>query len=240
MKHSDKRTAIGGSEDAIPEVVSGHTPDGRPTRLAHLAIAPLAFAGFPHADGRVLGFALIPPPGTTLDGIERLHDAFERVASYRPDEERRVLELGGPPLNGPLHLAPAPDEGLRKRSLSPDPYLEASSVWASATPIVLDRHLKRSDDAKIRELVARACENAGVPRPDPDRIQVGKHSAVEGMPPARRLAGEPPWTRWKAPESLQTRPLVHAIIDFGRAVPGPVLLGAGRFTGLGLCRGFRS
>ena len=42
-----------GMANEIPEAVSGHTPDGSPTRASHLAIAPLAFAGYPHADGRV-------------------------------------------------------------------------------------------------------------------------------------------------------------------------------------------
>ena len=226
-----------GREGTIPEVVSGHTPNGTSTRLPHLAIAPLAFAGFPHADGHVLGFALIPPRGTTLDRIEGLRAAFEKVAHYDRSEERRVLTLQGPPLHEPLRLAPVPRDGAQKRSLSSKPYLEPSRVWASATPVVLDRHLKRKDDAEIRELVASACENAGLPTPHPDWIRVGKHSAVEGMPPARPSAGEPPWLRWKAPKSLASRQLVHAVIDFREDVPGPVLLGAGRFTGLGLCRG---
>ena len=226
-----------GRENAIPEVVSGHAPNGVPTRLPHLAIAPLAFAGFPHSDGRVLGFALIPPRGTALDRIEGFRAAFENVAHYSRNKERRVLTLQGPPLNEPLHLAPASGDRVQKRSLSSEPYLKPSRIWASATPIVLERHLKRKDDAEMRELVATACENAGLPRPDPDRVRIGKHSALEGMPPARPLAGEPPWLRWKAPKSLASRQLVHAVIDFGEEVRGPVLLGAGRFTGLGLCRG---
>ena len=228
-----------GRENAIPEVVSGHAPNGVPTRLPHLAIAPLAFAGFPHSDGRVLGFALIPPPGTGLDRIGGFRAAFENVAHYSRNKERRILTLQGPPLNEPLRLAPASGDRAQKRSLSSEPYLKPSRIWASTTPIVLERHLKRKDDAEMRELVATACENAGLPRPDPDRVRIGKHSAVEGMPPARPLAGEPPWLRWKAPKSLASRQLVHAVIDFGEEVRGPVLLGAGRFTGLGLCRGMR-
>ncbi len=226
-----------GLADAIPEVVSGHAPGGAPTRLPHLAIAPMAFAGFPHADGHLLGFALIPPRGTALCQIKGFRAAFENVAPYRRDEERRILTLQGPPLNKPLRLAPAPDDMERKRSLSSEPYLRPSRVWASTTPIVLERHLKRKDDAEIRELVASACENAELPRPDLNRIRAGKHSAIEGVPPSRSLAGEPPWTRWKTPKSLMSRQLVHAVIDFGEEVRGPVLLGAGRFTGLGLCRG---
>lgn len=222
--------------NAIPEIVSGHAPDGAPTRLPHLTAVPMAFAGSSHADGHVLGFALIPPPGESLLRIDGFRTAFEEVAPYRANRQRRVLKLQGPPLRGALELAPAPNYKDRKQSLLPGPYLKDSSRWASVTPIVLERHLKRKDDAEIRDLVAFACENAGLPRPNPERIRVSKHSAVTGIPPARPLAGEPSWMRWKLPKSLESRPLIHAVIEFEEKVKGPVLLGAGRFTGLGLCR----
>ena len=226
-----RRAGLG---DAIPEIVSGHTPDRRPTRRPHLAVVPLAFAGYPHADGRVFGYAWVPPAGSDLDlqKVPGFIEAFETIAPYDRGRERRVLELEGAPLGTPLRLTPAGVGAVR--SLSPEPYLGSARVWASVTPIVLDRHLKRNGDGEIREMVASACENAGLPRPD--RVRIDKHPAVEGAPPARPSAGAPPWTRWKVPESLATRSLVHAVIDFGRETAGPVLLGAGRFTGLGLCR----
>ncbi len=231
-----RRAGLGGE---IPEIVSGHAFDRTPTQLPHLSIAPMAFVDSPHADGRVFGFAVIPPSGKMLLQIEGFRTAFETVAPYRANEQRRVLTLRGSPLRKPLHLAPTAIDGNNRRSLHAKPYLEESAQWASVTPIVLDRHLRRKDGAEVRELVARACEHTGLPRPDLDRIRVGKHPAVQGVPPARPLAGEPPWTRWKLPKSLESRQLVHAIIEFNQSVGGPVLLGAGRFTGLGLCRGVK-
>ena len=223
-----------GMENEIPEVVSGHTPAGNPSRLPHLGIAPMAFVGYPHADGGVFGYALIPPAETSLRDIPELRAAFEQVAHYDHGAERRVLRLNGVPRRPPLQLSPA---GVAiKRSLSPEPYLLRARVWASVTPIVLDRHLKRFDESEMRELIARSCVNVGLPRPDPGRIQVGKHSGIEGAPPAWSVSGEPAWTRWRVPEPLASRQRLHAVIDFGRAVTGPVMLGAGRFTGLGLCR----
>ena len=225
-----------GLGNAIDEVVSGHTPEGFPTRHPHLAIVPMAFVGFPHADGNVLGFSIIPPTGTMLRKIKGFRDAFEKVAHYRQNEDQRVLTLQGPPLIEPLHLAPVAGGGEQKFSLSPQPYIGPSRIWASTTPVVLERHLKRRDETEVRELVASACENAGLPRPPLKQIQVDKHSMVDGVPPSQPLTGEPPWLRWRTPKSLASRQLVHAIIDFGIEVHGPVLLGAGRFTGLGLCR----
>ena len=223
-----------GMADEIPEVVSGHTPDGKPARAPHLAIVPLAFAGFPHADGRLFGFALIPAPQMPLREVPGLHAAFEEIAPYDCGIERRVLKLKCLPQQQPLQLAPA---GVAtKRSLDPGPYLQPARTWASVTPIVLDRHLKRYDEAKIRQIIATSCANVGLPRPDPDRIHVGKHSAVEGSPPAWPRPGAPPWTAWRVPGPLVTRSLTHAVIDFEQEVAGPVMLGAGRFTGLGMCR----
>ena len=226
-----------GMENEIPEVVSGHTPDGSPARRPHLAIVPMAFVGHPHADGRVFGYALIPPGETSLRDIPGLRAAFEQVASYDHDTGRRVLTLNGVPRRPPLQLSPA--GATTRRSLWPGPYLDQARVWASVTPIVLDRHLKRYDEDRIREQVADSCANAGLPRPDPARIQVGKHSAVEGVPSAWQASGAPAWTRWRIPKALESRLRLHAVIDFGREISGPVMLGAGRYAGLGLCRRLR-
>ncbi len=228
-----QRAGLGG---AIPEVVSGHSADGTPTPKPHVSIVPLAFAGSRHADGRVFGFAVLPPAGIVLEDIPGFRRAFEAIAPYHPGSERRMLKLAGPPLLEPLLLAPAGVTAIR--SLSPQPYLRPARIWASVTPIVLDRHLKRKNEAEVRAIVADACERSGLPRPTLECVHVGKHSAVEGAPAARPPVGAPPWTRWKVPEPFATRTLVHATIDFGCKVPGPVLLGAGRFTGLGLCRGW--
>ena len=197
-----------------------------------MGIAPMAVVGHPHADGRVVGFALIPPAATSLRDIPGLRGAWEHVAQYNPGSARRVLTLHDARLL--LHLSPA--GAAIKISLSPQPYLQSARVWASVTPIVLDRHLKRYDEAVIRNLVARSCVNAGLPRPDPARIQVGNHSGVEGAPSAWSATENPPWTRWRVPEPLASRRRVHAVIDFGREIAGPVMLGAGRYSGLGLCR----
>ena len=44
-----------------PEWFSGHRHDGKPTVSPHMALAPLPFVGAPHADGRIMGMALILP-----------------------------------------------------------------------------------------------------------------------------------------------------------------------------------
>jgi len=176
----------------------------------------------------------VPERQTALRDVPGFRAAFERIAPYDPGAERRVLKL--PCIPGqPMLLSPA-GGGAPKRSLMPGPYLDPARVWASVTPVVLDRHLKRYDEGRIRELIADSCANAGLPWPALERIQVGKHSATSGAPPAWPRLGAPPWTHWHVPEVLRSRLLTHVAIDFGCEVAGPVMLGAGRYTGLGLCR----
>ncbi len=108
--------------------------------------------------------------------------------------------------------------------------------WTTATPIALDRHAKgdlAARQAAAAEMVSLACERIGLP--SPEEVRVHKHPAVTGTPSAWPPGGAPRWTGWARPKALAGRPLVHATIIFAGPVRGPVLLGAGRFLGLGLC-----
>jgi CRISPR-associated protein Csb2 len=59
---------------------------------------------------------------------------------------------------------------------------------------------------------------------------------MQGAVSAYPSSGAPEWMRWRLPASLANRPLIHAEIYFSEPVEGPLLLGAGRFLGMGLCR----
>lgn len=224
-----------GRGEAIPEIVSGHAPDGRPTRHPHVAVVPLAFVGREHATGGVRGFAFVPPAGEDLGAIPGFREAFEAVAPFVPDDERRSLALQYSREGPPIRLSPA-EQGTPRSlsSLRPYRYRQTSRRWATVTPIVLDRHLKKFSPEEKQAILATSCANAGLPRPR--RVLVGRHSAVIGAPSVVTARDAPPWTKWRVPESLRTRALVHAVFEFDESVEGPVLLGAGRFTGLGLCR----
>jgi len=223
-----------GSEEAIPTVVSGHVADGSPSVEPHLAIAPLSFLGSQFADGRVFGFALIPPRESKLLQDEIFRAALRGVAAWNKQEERRELRLTAHGFD--VVLTPTGQRELR--SLDPAPYVVVAKTWATSTPVVLDRHLKAKGnaerDAEVRELLHQACLNIGLPKPA--RIAASKHSAVTGAPSAYPSGRAPRWTGWRLPKSLATRQLTHALLQFHEAVRGPIILGAGRFGGLGLCR----
>jgi CRISPR-associated protein Csb2 len=223
-----------GQEAAVPSLVSGHAADGAPTAEPHLAIAPLAFLGSDYADGHVLGFALIPPgTGDLLDDSDFQH-AVRSVALWNEKEGRRELKLEC----GGFEMTFTPSGEGARYSLRPEPYTAVASTWATSTPIVLDRHLKAKGnaerEAEIADLLRQACANIGLP--EPRRIAAGKHAAVRGAPPAYPSGRAPRWKRWRLPPSLASRQLTHAVLQFAEPVRGPVILGAGRFAGLGLCR----
>lgn len=230
-----------GIADRVPVVVSGHTPDGAPTLERHLAIVPLSFAGFPYADGHLLGFALVPPHDSHLFEDADFLQAMRKVAPLEEQEQRRSLQWRG----GEKEMMRLRHFGLRlsptfeplRESLNSSVYTREAQTFATVTPIVLDRHLKGKGSERDEEIVAQiktACRNIGLP--EPQRVIPDKHSAIEGAVSAYPSGNSPEWTRWQVPKSLASRALTHAVISFAEPIGGPVILGAGRFVGLGLCR----
>lgn len=232
-----------GLEREIPEVISGHAADGAPTRTPHLAIIPLPFAGFPYADGHVMGFALVPPRESNILNDDAFRRVLRVLAPVDEDRGRRCLTLRpkeGSSRERAFSIVLSPTVEPARRSMDPVLYTEPARTYATITPIALDRHLKEEDGKKRQQEIAAqigaACRNIGLP--EPAEIVADKHSAFEGVPSAYPSGKTPSWMRWRLPSSVATRQLTHAMIGFAVPVVGPLILGAGRFVGLGLCRPF--
>jgi CRISPR-associated protein Csb2 len=214
----------------IPEWISGHQADGGPALASHLAIAPLASVGWTHADGTLYAFSLIPPAGR---GRFEHDDAFRKAMfamTCLGDKGQREIHLALGKA-GVLKLAITLEAD--KASLDPRRYVRSAKRWATATPLILPRHLNGSTPEEATQLIAQACVHSGLPRPV--RAIAHKHAAISGAPSARPSGGAPRWTGWRAPEKLTSRMMTHAVLEFAEPVQGPVLIGAGRFYGLGLC-----
>ena len=208
----------------VPEWLSGHAADGRPSRAPHLASLPLAHVGGPYADGHLLGVALAVPR----------HVSFADLASCLgpaigpgPDgSARRIRVYAGRLFEWEMEIEQreSPPAALRAET-----WARPSARWATVTPIVFDRHPRgRDQDRQVEEMVARACERIGLPQPYEVAIsQVAPHT---GVPHSRDF----PLLRRKAASGSQRH--THAVITFTEPVRGPVLLGAGRHRGYGLCK----
>lgn len=229
--------------EAAPAWISGHEADGTPARDPHIAVLPMANLGWAHSDGRLMGLAIVPPAAEAAAWKKPGPEAFARRQAIR----RALTSLGEEDDEGHMILTLAPKRGRAwswrltpaasgLKSLDPQRYLRFAKTWASATPVLLDRHLKssgppeRNHDAE--ELVRKACECTGLP--EPEVVVLTKHAAIRGAPSARPATGNPHWMRWARRPSFGNRAFVHARLRFPEPVAGPILIGAGRFHGLGL------
>jgi len=222
----------------VPEWLSGHLPGGAPTTRPHLAIVPLADAGFQHSEGRLMGFALILPLEQDAALQQARRDWLDGLAAEDPFERftQALARLSHLHFGKEGVWAVARTMAPAKSSLQPDRYTRACRHWASVTPVVLDRYPKAKGaawDDEVAEIVAQACANIGLPKPVSVRAQ--KHSSLRGAPGAMPSGNAPAWTGWTLPGALAQRVLSHVELEFTEPVHGPVLLGAGRFVGLGLC-----
>lgn len=209
--------------EPIPEWVSGHAADGRATTLPHVALLPLPFVGHEHADGRLMGVALALPRAVDPAEVARVLEPWLRNADGLP----KVLELfDGAALSCRAELEARESPPL---SLRVQPWTRASKRWASVTPVVLDRYCNGKDKwEQAAEVVKDACERIGLPRPVD--VLLHQDSMVRGAPRASQF-------RCLARKSDGARlHHLHALLLFGEEVEGPVLIGAGRFRGYGLCR----
>jgi CRISPR-associated protein Csb2 len=217
--------------DLDPEVaalISGRGTNQQPLETPHLALVPLAFVGHPHADGRLLGMALAFPENISR---EVRHGALIALGRLR----QRGLELGR---LGRWELLPVvsqrPPLNLRPETWTAHP--DGATHWATVTPIAFDQHAKAKEkaayQAELSETIRLACQRiAGreARLPEPREVIITPVSAHLGAPPAHAFP------RLQRKDGSQRRH-AHAILVFPEPVRGPILLGAGRYRGYGLCR----
>jgi CRISPR-associated protein Csb2 len=215
---------------AIPEWLSGHTSEGERSRRenGHLAFLALPNVGHQHADGALKGVALGLPQGVTKDEQTLLLDALFPWDEQTHEVQPLELTLGR---LGVWRLEQETSPFPRMVTLRRSVWLGPAERWATVTPIVLDRYPKNGE-SEAEEIVAAACERIGLPRPREVVLMPG--SLFFGVPPARRF---PPLPK-KFGKTLDQH--THALLIFDQPVRGPVLLGAGRYRGYGLCRPYLS
>lgn len=161
--------------------------------------------GFPHSRGRIHGLALWLPPAAA-ETVRRARAAATAVS--------RLVGAG-------IDVGVAPWDGeVRPVASTPGRWVRASERWVTAFPALFERH----GPLTLAE-VARWCVHAGLP--EPVAFRADRHPLVQGAvdltPVEVHRPGRP------------RRPYAHVEVVFAEQVGGPVVIGAGRQRGFGLC-----
>lgn len=216
----------------LPATLSGHAENG-PTEQPHVAFVPLPFVGHEHADGALMGCALVLPrelPGPDRELLLRLVAKWEQErGSHRGD-----LTLAGGTLP-PFHIRRV--DVSTKAALAPMRWSRSSARFITATPIALDKNpgnLRSNQDGTARKAtleaqqsISDACQHVVGVRPVSVEV-----SLAPLLPGAQHVRDFLPWP---GRPGRTPRVRIHADIQFAEPVRGPLLLGAGRYFGLGLC-----
>lgn len=229
----DSLFEVHGARD-LPASISGHRSDGSATDLPHVAFVSLPFVGHDHADGSIQGCAIVIPRALQAADREmllRLVAAWEKTRAVDNDG---TVELAGGSL-APVRFRRT--ELASKAALRSARWCRPAQRFVTVTPIALDRnpgklrsHLRETAErayVEAQRYLADACLRIGLPRPL--SIEVSLVPLMAGVQPLGAFS------RWPARTDRTARVQVHADIRFDAPVRGPVILGAGRFFGLGLC-----
>lgn len=219
-------------DQGLRATLSGHA-ESSPTEEPHVAFVPLPFVGSEHGDGAIMGCALILPRCLSTADRETMQRLVGRWEKERSDEQGNLTLAGG--TLPPLRVRRV--EVSAKKSLSPERWCRASKRFITATPIALDKNpgnLRSVQDGTARRAaleaqrgISDACLRIVGVRPV--SVEVSLAPLLSGAQHVRHFLP------WPGRPGRTPRVRVHADIRFEDAVYGPLLLGAGRYFGLGLC-----
>lgn len=199
-------------EGVIPSLLHGHENHDVP----HCAFVSLPYVGSAYSDGHLLGVGVLFPEQASDDECRKVLRVLGRLEYLDTPAGRIGLE---PVVRLRPHLVPW---GLKWERWSGPP--RGTKTWVSVTPVLFDRFPKRNKGG-ILGAVEKMAENAGLPQPV--RVKTVRFSPVSGVPPASQF-------RVKRTKNDPPRLVTHLIVTFSKPVVGPVLMGAGRYFGLGM------
>lgn len=219
--------------DSTSPYLSGHNADGSPTHHPHIKVIAPAYVRGKYANGIGMGIVVIlPDSGTDDDRINVYRAIAKWEEASTKDGERPTVSLftsNGKTVEFQRVLRAEP------KTMRPETWNTPSTSWITATPIVLDRNPKffgHRNTAKHEAAYARAvdsivksCVDQGLPEPVAVEVSRQPYLAQSG---ATKAFG-------RLEMGGRARFMIHARIQFPQPVAGPLVLGAGRFFGMGLC-----
>jgi CRISPR-associated protein Csb2 len=218
------QAALPGDATAIDQALIGRRPDasnpGPPNRRARLI--PLPSIGSEHADRGVRRILLEVPGGTAVRAV----DLAWAVAGLQREEALPNIVLA---------RAEA-DTMLRH-------YVGPSQRWRSVTAVVLPEtaQRRRLEPSRLREEAKGADERLSEESRAATAVQVAlRHAGVRGGPTFVHVQREPFESKGRRAEAFAAgtrfakERLWHVELTLNESFEGPLVLGDGRFLGLGL------
>ncbi len=244
-----RHAVIAHAEEPVPPLISGHTGhSASPVQSEHLATLPLPFAVHPHADGVVRGFAFSLPAGVPREVDRALLGA---LATWESDSRAKAPGLD--PRQVLIHT-PGGQRSIAERIIDDEDaawtlrhrrWARPSRRFGTVTPIALDgacdpfnhprgglrRKAVKTATKLIRGAVAREIQPPVGVELDPADIGIELvfDAPVRGAAVLRRVP------RFQRSGHRHPRRLVHVVLTLPFPVRGPLILGSGRYFGLGLC-----
>lgn len=203
-------------------VGQGATDADKPARIR---IVPIPSVGHPHADMMIRRLAVYVPQSCPLFAAD-IYWAFSQVA-WVDDDGVITCELRS-----------ADDDRMAER------YEQSARHWLSVTPLALSNaRRRRIDPARQTDEAKGGAERAREEASAAHAVrQALMHAGVDAVPTGICVQREPFDTHGERAESFAAgtrflkESLWHVSISFAEPVDGPLVLGDGRYLGLGLMR----
>ncbi len=205
-------------------------------KLLRIRIIPLPSIGYVHADRGIRRVLVEVPPDCPIraDDVAWGFAGLEVTAPVLDEETGEIL-------SSPVELVKADDDAM----LAHYGVVEKPAVrlWRSVTPLALpdDAKRRRIDPVNTREEAKDGKERADEQqRACHAVVQALRHAGVRETVAGIRVQREPFDARGERAETFATgtrfskHQLWHVEIEFAEAISGPLLLGNGRYGGLGL------
>jgi CRISPR-associated protein Csb2 len=221
------REAIPVQTDAVERALIGRKAEGSDVLppSQRVRILPLPSIGHEHVDPSVRRIVVEVPSGAPLAAPE----VWWAFSGLQP------VDTATGEIDSDMILVAATDERMLSH------YLRDSTRWHTVTPAALPARRRRIDPMRIREEAKpgteRANEETAARRAVVDAL---RHAGITAKPVSIDVQREPWLRRGPRAEACAQPPrfakerLWHVAISFERSITGPLVIGDGRFLGLGL------
>ena len=215
LKVLERSQPSGVPSNWLETYVAGHAPEGA-VHHCRFSYVPLLSIGHPHADQCIRRVMIVAPKGDD----QLLNYMVIRLSGQqlKPTDETR---LDNPPML---------QRSFRDRIAQY--YLQRATTWSSVTPVILPGHDDRKPQ-KTHKLIESALRQSGVEQPC--EFEWSPISRFAKSFSAYKYDRHGQAAGYIRPHHLLTQTAVHLTVRFQHsAVPGPLLIGAGRHCGFGL------